>query len=122
MIVGNLNALPLAGLPPALGQILQRPDCSLAALLAREDGRFQPPGAAWFCNVGVAHTQPAEQRHTEYHRQWADIQVILDGAEIIHAGMQDQSAPGDEERKPDLFIAAQAPTGVALRVPASAPP
>lgn len=42
MIIGNLNALPQAGLPLALRQILNRADCSLAALTAREDGRFQP--------------------------------------------------------------------------------
>lgn len=31
MIIGNLNALPQAGLPLALRQILSRPECSLAA-------------------------------------------------------------------------------------------
>lgn len=114
MIVGNLSALPLAGLPPALWQILNRPECSLAALSARQDGRFQPVDAAWFCTIGVAYTQALAQRHTEYHRQWADIQVILSGAERIHAGMVASVAPGDEERKPDLFISQQAPDSVTL--------
>ncbi len=76
MIIGTLQALHRAGLPPALKQILSSEDCSLAALSAREDGRFQPDGAPWFCTLGVAQTQPAAKRHTEYHRQWADIQVI----------------------------------------------
>ncbi|VUS52690.1 hypothetical protein SB6407_02270 [Klebsiella pasteurii] len=40
MIVGNLNALPLAGLPPALRQILAHPQATLAALSARKDGRW----------------------------------------------------------------------------------
>lgn len=34
MIVGNLNALPLAGLPPALRQILALPQATLQALSA----------------------------------------------------------------------------------------
>lgn len=76
MIIGTLQALHQAGLPPALKQLLSSEACSLAALSAREDGRFQPDGAPWFCTLGVAQTQPAAERHTEYHRQWADIQVI----------------------------------------------
>lgn len=39
MIIGNLNALAMAGLPLAIRQLLSRPDCSLDALIAREDGR-----------------------------------------------------------------------------------
>ena len=62
MIVGNLNALPLAGLPPALRQILALPQATLAALSARQDGRWQPEGCRWFCNIGEAHTQPTAQR------------------------------------------------------------
>ncbi len=73
MIIGNLQALQQAGLPPALKQLLSSEACSLAALSARENGRFQPDGAPWFCTLSVVQTQPAAERHTEYHRQWADI-------------------------------------------------
>lgn len=114
MIVGNLDALPLAGLPPALWQILSHPDASLQALSAREDGRWQPEGCGWFCSIGEAHTQPAAQRHTEYHHQWADIQVMLSGCEVINAGMQAVACDGDEERKPDLFIARDCQHPVAI--------
>ncbi len=76
MIIGNLQALQQAGLPPALKQLLSSEACSLAALSARENGRFQPDDAPWFCTLSVVQTQPAAERHTEYHRQWADIQVI----------------------------------------------
>lgn len=114
MIIGHLNALPLAGLPPALRQILERADCTLAALAAREDGRWQPEGCPWFCHIGPANTQPQALRHTEYHHQWADIQVVLAGSEIINAGMQSLARHGDEERKPDLFIAPAAQHPVSL--------
>ena len=117
MIIGHLNALPLAGLPAALQAILMREECSLAALAARDDGRWQPEGCAWFCHIGPAQTQPQAQRHTEYHHQWADIQVVLAGVETINAGMQSLATPGDEERKPDLFIATGAahPVSITLR-------
>jgi len=105
VIIGHLNALPLAGLPSVLREILDRPDCTLAALAARDDGRWQPEGCPWFCHIGPAQTQPQAQRHTEYHHQWADIQVVLSGVEIINAGMQSLAQEGDEERKPDLYIA-----------------
>lgn len=118
MIIGNLNALPLAGLPAALRAILSDPACTLAALQAREDGRWQPEGAAWFCNIGPASTQPREQRHTEYHHQWADIQVILDGEELMYAGMIGTAHPDDEQRKPDLYITPHAPTRVAMTLSA----
>ncbi|MTH46072.1 YhcH/YjgK/YiaL family protein [Intestinirhabdus alba] len=114
MIIGHLNALPLAGLPPRLRAILTHPDCRLAALQAREDGRWQPEGAQWFCNIGPARTQPTAQRHTEYHRQWADIQVVLEGEEIINAATLEAAAEDDEERRPDLFISQHARHGVAI--------
>jgi YhcH/YjgK/YiaL family protein len=83
-------------------------------LLARADGRWQPEGCSWFCTVGPAYTQPQAQRHTEYHYQWADIQVMLCGAEVIYAGTQSLARAGDEERKPDLFIAADSRHSVAI--------
>ena len=104
MIIGNLQALQQAGLPPALKQLLSSEACSLAALSARENGRFQPDGAPWFCTLSVVQTQPAAERHTEYHRQWADIQVILAGEERIQAGMAPAMRPEDNELKPDFAV------------------
>ncbi|MCG7389781.1 YhcH/YjgK/YiaL family protein [Pantoea sp. ACRSB] len=105
MIIGHVQALAMAGLPAALRAILEREDCSLEALRQREDGRFQPEDAEWFCHIGPAQTEPAAQRHTEYHRQWADIQLVLEGSEIINASQQSLAQADDEERKADLFIA-----------------
>lgn len=117
MIIGHLNALPLAGLPPTLREILDRPDCTLAALSARDDGRWQPEGCQWFCHLGPAQTRPQAERHTEYHHLWADIQVVLSGEETIRAGMQSLAQAGDEERKADLYIAPNAahPVSITLR-------
>ncbi|WP_431138482.1 YhcH/YjgK/YiaL family protein [Enterobacter mori] len=116
MIIGHLNALPLAGLPSALYALLSRPECTLPALMTRADGRWQPENSDWFCHIGPARTQPRIERHTEYHHQWADIQVVLAGEEYIHAGALPIGRPGDEERKPDLFIASTAEHSVAIRL------
>ncbi len=58
MIIGNLQNLSLAGLPAALRAILERDECRLAALQQREDGRFQPADAPWFCRLLIIMTPP----------------------------------------------------------------
>ncbi|MGC6388247.1 YhcH/YjgK/YiaL family protein [Ewingella sp. S1.OA.A_B6] len=104
MIAGNLAALELATLPEPLRQILTRPDCSLEALSAREDGRFQPGDVSWFCHIAVATTSPVAERHTEFHQDWLDIQLVLEGEEIIGFDTRDATGQPATERKPDLFI------------------
>ncbi|MEI2266342.1 YhcH/YjgK/YiaL family protein [Erwinia sp. CGal63] len=107
MITGNLATLKMATLPPALAALLSRPEHSFAALLAHDDGKIQPQEAGWFCNIGVANTAPEETRHTEFHRRYLDIQILLEGEEIIHFSCADARQQQAEERKPDLFIVAQ---------------
>lgn len=104
MITGTLHALALATLPDTLYALLARPECSLASLQAMPDGRWQPEGPDWFCHIGDSQTAPIDQRHTEYHRQWLDMQVLLAGEEIIRYDVADARQAPAEERKPDLFI------------------
>lgn len=117
MIIGNLNTLPMAGLPEKVLALLQLSECSLEALAAKDIGKWQPENAVWFCNIQQATTQDAALRHTEYHHLWADIQVMLEGEEIINAGIQSVAATGDEEKKPDLFITSRSelPVSITLR-------
>ncbi|MDK1704577.1 YhcH/YjgK/YiaL family protein [Serratia rubidaea] len=103
MIVGNLHDLQLPGLPASLQRILNQPAHSLPALLAAADGRLE--GEGWFCHIGAAQTAPSASRHTEYHRQYLDIQVVLEGEEIIH--FSPRRSTGGSEKKPDLFIVPQ---------------
>ena len=107
MITGNLTALKMAMLPPSLAAILSNPQHSLAALQAQQDGKFQSEENGWFCNIGVAQTAPRETRHTEFHRHYLDIQIVLAGEEIIHFSCLDARDQQAEERKPDLFILTQ---------------
>ncbi|MCD9672782.1 MULTISPECIES: YhcH/YjgK/YiaL family protein [Klebsiella] len=117
MVIGNLDTLPMAGLPEKVRAILRLPECSLQALSARAPGKWGPEGAEWFCNIQQATTQPKEARHTEYHHLWADIQVMLEGEEIICAGIHSLAEATDEQRKPDLYIAKNTalPVSITLR-------
>ncbi|MCP6669722.1 YhcH/YjgK/YiaL family protein, partial [Klebsiella pneumoniae] len=67
--------------------------CSLAGLIARENGRFEPDDAPWCCTVSAIQTQPAAERHMEYHRQWAGVQVILAGEARVQAGIAPAVCP-----------------------------
>lgn len=106
MIAGNLNHLALATLPAPLYRLLKQPEHSLSALNAMPDGRYQPEGAAWFCTIGSQQSAPQAARHTEFHRRYLDIQIVLSGEEIIRFGLADARPAGGEERKEDLFIVA----------------
>lgn len=107
MIVGNLNYLALASLPEALLTILSLPEFKLDTLLQQPDGRIQPATEGWFCNIGDTQTADRETRHTEFHRDYLDIQIMLDGEEVIYYDCADVREQPAEERKPDLFILPQ---------------
>ncbi|MGV6988137.1 YhcH/YjgK/YiaL family protein [Testudinibacter sp. P17/SS/0325] len=107
MIGGNLNSLHSAGLPGILTTLLANPGLSLNALSAKPDGRYQPDGAEWFYTINVSETSPRESRHTELHQRYADIQIVLQGEEIIHYSLLDCLAEEKEEKKPDFFILTQ---------------
>lgn len=104
MITGTLKTLSLATLPRSLWLLLSRAEYSLEALQARSDGKIQPEGASWFCTIAMAQTALQATRHTEFHRQYLDIQIVLEGEEIIWFSCADARQHEAEERKPDLFI------------------
>lgn len=104
MISGNLLSLHTSGLPSNIKSILLNSKCSFEALCNSEDGRLSVEGEEWFCNIGDAQTQEPELRHTEFHYLYADIQVVLEGEEIINYGVIDCSEEAADEKKPDLLI------------------
>lgn len=106
MICGNLLSLETAGLPKAFKDILSHPECLLESLIQSDDGKMQLSGEDWFVNIGPAQTQEQEVRHTEFHHLYADIQVVLEGEEVINYGVVDCSAEEAVEKKPDLLILA----------------
>lgn len=104
MIAGNMHILELATLPKSLYEILSHPEFSLEKLQSLADGKYQPEGATWFCNIGDSQTSPAETRHTEFHQDYLDIQLILKGEEIINYSLTNAIGQSAVEKKPDLYI------------------
>lgn len=104
MILGNLKNLNTSGLPIHLKNILSLPECSLSNLMTMDDGKLQLINHEWFCHIGIAHTQEEKHRHTEYHQYYVDIQIVLEGEEIINYSILDCTGDTAEEKKPDLFI------------------
>lgn len=104
MIAGNITILKLATLPKSLYNILSRPEMELTNLQGLADGRYQVEGETWFYNIGDSQTAPIETRHTEFHKQYLDIQLILKGEEIIRYSLTDATNAPAFEKKPDLLI------------------
>lgn len=104
MIAGNTKFLHLATLPKSLYSILARPEASFEYLKTLPDGKYQLNGERWFYNVGDSYTSPEQERHTEFHKLFLDIQMILEGEEIIRYSLIDSSNESCYEKKPDLYI------------------
>lgn len=107
MITGNLHYLELASLPDALLSILSLPEFKPETLKQLPDGRIQPTAEGWFCNIGDTQTAARETRQTEFHRDYLDIQIMLNGEEVIYYDCTDVRQQPAQERKPDLFIIEQ---------------
>ncbi|MWN06464.1 YhcH/YjgK/YiaL family protein [Gilliamella sp. Pas-s95] len=104
MIAGNINFLNLATLPKSLYCILSRPEINFNILKNQLDGRYQLDGEKWFYNINESYTSPEQERHTEFHKQFLDIQLILSGEEIIRYSLTDSTNEQCYEKKTDLFI------------------
>lgn len=104
MIAGNMKNLASATLPESLYAILSNPEFRPEKLQSLPDGKYQPEGVRWFYNIGDSQTSPAETRHTEFHEDYLDIQLILKGEEIINYSLTSALGQSAVEKKPDLYI------------------
>ncbi|TYG34719.1 DUF386 domain-containing protein [Lonepinella koalarum] len=104
MITGNLNQLALASLPVELANILAEPEVSFSNLITLADGKYQKQGESWFYTVGDFQTSPKSARHTEYHKEYLDIQVVLNGEEIIGYQLENVINSPLPEKKPDFYL------------------
>lgn len=85
MIAGDIRQPETAGLPAPLIEAIT------AALQAqprhKAPGSYSLDGDRLFMNVMQFSTQPAAQKRAELHREYIDIQLLLDGEETIHYGV-----------------------------------
>ena len=104
MIAGNIHNLELAMLPKSLLKILTEYGLDFAKLQSLDNGRYQLEGEAWFYMISSPITEPVEQRKPEFHKNYLDIQLVLEGEELIGYGLVDVSNHAATEDAPDLFM------------------
>lgn len=102
MIHGNINNLELATLPPVLKSIVSEFCTDFEKVCAMADGKYEFDN--WFVTISSVMTDLAANRHTEFHREFMDIQLILSGYEIIEYDTLNLANAPSFEKKPDLFI------------------
>jgi len=62
------------------------------------DGKYAVEGEAIFAKLASYKTQPAAERRPERHEKYLDIQYIIEGAEMIGAGLQENAGAVAEDK------------------------
>ncbi|PNS13304.1 YhcH/YjgK/YiaL family protein [Mixta theicola] len=116
MIIGDISHPECAGLSPVLLAALRK------ALMAEpqhgEPGRYDLQGDDIYMNVMHFATQPADTKRAELHQEFIDIQILLEGEEMIHYGLVNSARQCDEwhrEEDYQLCDVIQNPQYVTLR-------
>jgi biofilm protein TabA len=104
MIFGNTESLSQALLPAALQHLLSRPELSPEALRAQADGLYELEGKQLFYMLSTNDTKPAAEMRSEFHQQYLDIQLVLDGVEGMAVGPRLVNPEQYEATKPDLYF------------------
>jgi biofilm protein TabA len=104
MIVGNLQQLAIAMLPPPLLRLLSRPDLSLHKLQQREEGKYDLIEDTLFYIVSCPTTAQEADLKSEFHDRYLDIQIVLLGQEMIALSPTVTSPHDHRETKPDLIF------------------
>lgn len=118
MIAGNIFHLPLATLPDVLWCILAENDLSFDKLKSLPNGRYQQEGAEWFYSISSPMTELATDRKAEIHYDYLDIQLILEGEEIIGYSLLDMRGADAFEKAHDLFILNELPVNNTIHLKA----
>ncbi|MFQ2270868.1 YhcH/YjgK/YiaL family protein [Aeromonas enteropelogenes] len=104
MITGNLNRLDIAMLPAPLLQLLTRDELSLSHLQQQEEGKYDLIDDAVFYIVSHPTTDQEANLKSEFHDRYLDIQIVLDGQEMIATSATVNSPHTYPETKPDLLF------------------
>ena len=104
MIFGNTAFLSQALLPAALQHLLSRADLSLETLRAQANGLYEVEGKQLFYILSSNETKPAAEQRSEFHQQYLDIQLVLDGVEGMAVGPLLTEPEQYAATKPDLYF------------------
>lgn len=108
MIFGHIDSLDKLALSVPVRNALI---AALAKTPASLDcGRHELQGDEIFMNVMSFMTQPAAEKLAELHEVYADIQILLQGEEVIHYGLQGNAAEIQEYHTDDDYQLCQAIT------------
>ena len=87
MIIGNISNPAITYLPDSLLEILEEHAPSTEVLGRLPDGTTELGDSGRLrVLLSTVKTQPVEERRTEFHREYIDIQVLLEGTEWIGIG------------------------------------
>ncbi|WP_421260522.1 YhcH/YjgK/YiaL family protein [Aeromonas sp. 600774] len=104
MITGSLNTLQRTPLPAPLDRIMVEVVKSVTRWRDAPLGKSEIDGLKLFCLVSEEMTEPATDRRGEFHRDYLDIQLLLDGEEWIGVGPHEYADEGADYPHPDLWF------------------
>lgn len=96
MIFGNVDRLDWSSLLPERFIEYIKQTQKIAA--ENEDGRYEIDGDKVFCMVMSPETEPRENRKTEIHRDYLDIQLLLEGDETFGYSIETPQALLDKPK------------------------
>lgn len=70
-----------------------------------EDGRYDIEGDNVFLLISSPSTEPKSSRLAEIHHRYLDVQILLEGAEILGYGLRQTHAKPDDDRLSSQDIA-----------------
>lgn len=101
MIFGHIDTLDKLVLPNCIRQTLQ--DALAKSPVSLECGRYDLQGDQAFMNVMSFQTQSAQDKLAELHQVYADIQILLEGEEVIHYGLTGSATQVQEYHEQDDY-------------------
>ncbi len=96
MFFGNVERLQWCNMLPA--NFLHYIQTAQQLAAKHEDGRYDIDGDKVFCIIMSPQTQPVEQRQTEIHQEYIDIQLLLEGEETFGYSVETPQALLDKEQ------------------------
>ncbi|MFW2259803.1 YhcH/YjgK/YiaL family protein [Klebsiella pneumoniae] len=90
----------------AIRSILSHPDLSPERTQQLKPGKYFPSGEDWYFMVIEGETGEPSSNEPEFHKQYADIQILMSGTETIEFCIQPltDTEINTTESQPDLFF------------------
>lgn len=104
MIVGNIKNLDAAMLPEPIRIVLNKVALPFDDLLAKSEGKYDFLPEEHYLMISNTRTDHTENRGSEFHLDYLDIQVMLDGEEYIDVDLAMSDVENADFRKTDFYV------------------